>query len=350
MAYSKTVWNNNTPPDISAENLNKMEQGIYDAQFPDGGSTGQILSKTNDGTGWVDAPTSAEWGNITGQLSEQTDLYSELESKITLPSGGTTGQVLTKTASGQAWDDVDGLPSGGTAGQVLTKNSSTSGDASWQDVDGLPAGGTAGQVLTKNSSTDGDASWQTSPSGGGGTWGYISGTLTDQTDLVAALDAKANASNLATIESSTTASQAYSEGDYLVLSGQLYEVIADIDTGETLTVGTNISATTVGSELTALNNGLTSIKTLDSFIGYKDRTISNISISSDNGYANLGDIYTNWGLPSGAYVLGFFVRGWSSAPGTFSLASSSDGRTLYAYCTKAGTIGYLSIRVWYAKF
>lgn len=108
MAYSKTVWNNNTPPDISAENLNKMEQGIADAQFPDGGSTGQILSKTNDGTGWIDAPNSAEWGNIDGQLSEQTDLYSELESKITMPSGGTTGQVLTKTASGQAWQDASG--------------------------------------------------------------------------------------------------------------------------------------------------------------------------------------------------------------------------------------------------
>lgn len=116
MAYSKTVWNNNTPPDISAENLNKMEQGIADAQFPDGGSTGQILAKTNDGTGWVDAPTSAEWGNIEGQISEQTDLYSELESKITMPSGGTTGQVLTKTASGQAWQ----TPSGG--GNVDTVN------------------------------------------------------------------------------------------------------------------------------------------------------------------------------------------------------------------------------------
>ena len=288
MAYSKTVWNNNTPPDISAENLNKMEQGIADAQFPDGGSTGQILSKTNDGTGWIDAPNSAEWGNITGQLSEQTDLVSQLDTKITMPSGGTTGQVLTKTASGQAWDDVDGLPSGGTAGQVLTKNSSTSGDASWQDVDGLPAGGTAGQVLTKNSSTDGDASWQTSPSGGGGTWGYISGTLTDQTDLVAALDAKANASNLATIESSTTASQAYSEGDYLVLSGQLYEVIADIDTGETLTVGTNISATTVGSELTALNNGLTSLEN-NPVIIWKTSTRSNISHATGANYWTMND-------------------------------------------------------------
>jgi hypothetical protein len=79
MAYSKTQWVNNQEPSITAENLNKMEQGIADAQFPDGGSTGQILSKTDDGTGWVDAPTSAQWGSITGQLSEQTDLYSELD-------------------------------------------------------------------------------------------------------------------------------------------------------------------------------------------------------------------------------------------------------------------------------
>ena len=204
MAYSKTVWNNNTPPDISAENLNKMEQGIADAQFPDGGSTGQILSKTNDGTGWIDAPNSAEWGNITGQLSEQTDLVSQLDTKITMPSGGTTGQVLTKTATGQAWVDVDGLPSGGTAGQVLTKNSSTDGDASWQNA-----------------------------SGGGGS---------DE--------------NIAYIETSSTASQAYAVGDYLVYNGQLYVVTAAISSGQTLTVGTNISATTVGSELTALNKGL----------------------------------------------------------------------------------------------
>lgn len=79
MAYSKTVWNNNTPPDISAENLNKMEQGIADAQFPDGGSTGQILSKTNDGTGWIDAPNSAVWGLIQGTLSDQTDLQAALD-------------------------------------------------------------------------------------------------------------------------------------------------------------------------------------------------------------------------------------------------------------------------------
>lgn len=142
MAYSKTVWNNNTPPDISAENLNKMEQGIYDAQFPDNGSTGQILSKTNDGTGWVDAPTSAEWGNIEGQLSEQTDLYSELESKITMPSGGTTGQVLTKTATGQAWQDASGGGNVDTVNGIspdANKNVQTATDLTEAAYEALPS-------------------------------------------------------------------------------------------------------------------------------------------------------------------------------------------------------------------
>ena len=200
---------------------------------------------------------------------------AESVGSIVPASTGTAGQVLTKTANGADW--ADKYPSGGTTGQVLTK---TANGEAWDDVDGLPSGGTAGQVLTKNSSTSGDASWQTPQSGGGGTWGSITGTLSDQTDLNNALNAKANASNLATIESSTTASQAYSAGDYLVLNGQLYEVTAAISSGETLTVGTNISATTVGSELTALNNSLVV------FPNYSDKIYDSGTVQS--GYA----IYT----------------------------------------------------------
>lgn len=171
--------------------------------------------------------------------------------------------------------------SSGTPGQVLTK---TTTGADWQDVDGLPAGGTTGQVLTKQSSTDGDADWETPT---GGQWGGITGTLSDQTDLQTALDAKANASNLATIESSTTASQAYSAGDYLVLNGQLYEVTTAISSGETLTVGTNISATTVGSELTSLNNGLTDLNG-----AYENETLltfyTDVKASLFKGFASTG--------------------------------------------------------------
>ena len=217
------------------------------------GTTGQVLTKTATGADWVDNQGLPSTGT-TGQILTKTATGSEWANKY--PSSGTAGQVLTKTATGEAWEDVDGLPAGGTTGQVLTKNSSTSGDASWQDVDGLPSGGTAGQVLTKNSSTDGDASWQTPQSGGGGTWGSITGTLSDQTDLQNALNAKANTSTLATVESTSTASQAYAVGDYLVYNGILYKVISAINSGETLTPNTNIEATTAGAELTSLNNGL----------------------------------------------------------------------------------------------
>ena len=51
-------------------------------------------------------------------------------------SGGTTGQVLTKTEAGQEWQTPpDGLPDGGTDGQILTK---TADGVAWEDP---PEGG-----------------------------------------------------------------------------------------------------------------------------------------------------------------------------------------------------------------
>lgn len=139
----------------------------------------------------------------------------------------------------------------GTVGQVLTK---TGTGAEWDDVDGLPAGGTVGQVLTKQSSTDGDADWETPASGG--TWGSITGTLSDQTDLQNAMDAKSNIGNIATIESSP-ASANHAVGEFIVYNGQMYSVISAITAGNALVVGTNISATSAGDELSSLKSGLT---------------------------------------------------------------------------------------------
>lgn len=138
----------------------------------------------------------------------------------------------------------------GTVGQVLTK---TGTGAEWDDVDGLPAGGTVGQVLTKQSSTDGDADWETPT---GGTWGSITGTLSDQTDLQNALDAKSNIGNIATIETSP-ASANHAVGEFIVYNGQMYSVISAITAGNALVIGTNISATSAGDELTSLKSGLT---------------------------------------------------------------------------------------------
>lgn len=69
-----------------------------------------------------------------------------------LPTGGETGQVLTKTADGTAWDDVPSdIPAGGTQGQVLTKGDGET--VTWSDpASGLPTGGTPGQMLYQGES------------------------------------------------------------------------------------------------------------------------------------------------------------------------------------------------------
>ena len=110
--------------------------------------------------------------------------------------------------------------------------------------------GSARQVLTKTAT---GADWEDLQ------WGQITGALTDQTDLASALDAKADKTMLAPVESTSTASQAYAVGDYLVYNGILHKVISAINSGETLTPNTNIEATTAGAELISLNNGLTEI-------------------------------------------------------------------------------------------
>ena len=106
MTYVKTQWVDNQAPDINATNLNNMEQGIEDAQYPDNGTTGQVLTKTDTGISWDDLPETVLWGNVLGQLSEQTDLYSELSGKINSPVGGSAGQYLQKTASGTQWETI----------------------------------------------------------------------------------------------------------------------------------------------------------------------------------------------------------------------------------------------------
>lgn len=61
------------------------------------------------------------------------------------------------------------------------------------ELDGwvVPPGGMSGQVLKKNSNADFDYSWKPDDGGGGGgSWGSITGTLADQTDLQTALDSK----------------------------------------------------------------------------------------------------------------------------------------------------------------
>jgi len=68
---------------------------VAGAGVPPGGDAGQLLSKINStdyNTEWVDK-NDAVWGSITGTLSDQTDLYTEIDSKIGSLAEDTTPQL-----------------------------------------------------------------------------------------------------------------------------------------------------------------------------------------------------------------------------------------------------------------
>lgn len=71
-------------------------------------------------------------------------------------SGGTAGQVLTKTEAGQEWQNApDGLPEGGTDGQILAK---TADGVAWEDKPPAVFLVTAEQTMGNNISLDKDFS------------------------------------------------------------------------------------------------------------------------------------------------------------------------------------------------
>lgn len=86
-------------------------------------------------------------------------------------------------------------------------------------------------------------------------------------------------SNIATVETGTTATKAYVAGEYVVVGGQLYMVTAAIASGGTFTPGTNVSATSVGDRL---QNIETSVNALGIYSFTKT-----ISYGSDNKFVLL---------------------------------------------------------------
>lgn len=63
-------------------------------------------------------------------------------------------------------------------------------------------------------------------------------------------------SNIATVETGTSATKAYVVGEYVVVGGQLYRVTAAIASGGTFTPGTNVSATSVGNRLQSIETSV----------------------------------------------------------------------------------------------
>lgn len=113
------------------------------------------------------------WGDITGDLADQTDLQTALDDKADDAATTTALAGKANTSHNHAASDI-------TSGLLPVARGGT---------------GTATPGLVQGTNVTITGTWpnQTvnAAGGGGGNWGSITGTLSDQTDLQTALDAKA---------------------------------------------------------------------------------------------------------------------------------------------------------------
>ena len=224
---------------------------------------------------YVDNNTATpSWGSITGTLSFQTDLNTALGSKV--PTSRT----------------IQGYPL--TSNVTLTKSDISLGSV--DNVQQMPLSyldtdpNLAANSNTKVPSQAAVVSFVAAQGAGGGTWGTIIGTLSNQTDLQTALDAKLPTSNL---PSSST------NGQFCLFSGTTGKVLsAATGTGFAYSTSGVFSTTTNGSTLT---------------------TLSASNLSSGTVAAARG----------GAGTVNGILK--ANGSGSVSAATSSDINTLYGY-------------------
>lgn len=95
--------------------------------------------------------------------------------------------------------------------------------------------------------------------------------------------------SVATVETSP-AKLNHSAGEYILYGGQLYKVTASISAGQSLTPGTNITATSAGSELSSLTAGL-------SYLDIKAGTVTPLTGGRTSGLLvrQSGHVVSIWG-------------------------------------------------------
>lgn len=96
--------------------------------------------------------------------------------------------------------------------------------------------------------------------------------------------------SIATIESNPVAAN-HAAGEFLCINGQVYEVIDAIAAGDSIALGENVQAANLGSQITALNNGLWDWETFQGTVGgvaqtfYRKR-LGNVYIIFGSGTVN----------------------------------------------------------------
>lgn len=154
--------------------------------------------------------------------------------------------------------------------------------------------------------------------------------------------------NIAIIESSNVASKNYVEGQYLIYQNQLYIVTAAIASGDTLTVGTNIASTSVGDEITELENKL-AYSTL-SITRIENSYFTATNIDRLKAYKKYGMLYLlgNLGpgiaIPSGGDFFNIAqIEGWHAIEAvTFTMATQNNTAIGTIWITVNGLVQFIN--------
>lgn len=143
------------------------------------------------------------------------------------------------------------------------------------------------------------------------------------------------AGSIATVEKSPAVAN-HSIGEFILYGGDLYEVTAAIAAGETLVVGTNIAAASIGDELSALNNGLTQWTVLLS-----ETVLSNGSTATLlDSIENYSEIYIKFKVSDRAttmHMLTADIKNWGYSEqhqyiiSTFSSVNVSSSKLTYGF-------------------
>lgn len=99
--------------------------------------------------------------------------------------------------------------------------------------------------------------------------------------------------NLAYVEEGTVATRGYTAGAYVVVEGQLYKTLTQINSGTTFItegVNANVEATNIGSEVTQLNNDL-ALKANKSLLTANSKTAQLTYSSGKYGFTINGTFY-----------------------------------------------------------
>ena len=203
----------------------------------DAPSDGNEYVRKNAAWAVASAGGGVAWGAITGTLSSQTDLQTALDAKLALAGGTMTGG-LTLSATGIIFSDATTLTTA-PAGSALAANQLTNAVVTANPTAGPTA---SGDVLQYNGT---DLIWAAGGGGGGVAWGAITGTLSSQTDLQSALDAKLSPRTVNTV-SSTPYTVQLSDANkvvHLASGGMGFGITLDTDSNIAYLDGTVIFVT-----------------------------------------------------------------------------------------------------------